>query len=170
MQKSKIGKCGHAKLYLTLSDIFTLKKSDTIIRQLSLVEIPVIVEHEYTLLDIAPDHFCTLLDGATGATRADLELLDVPAGFRDRVRSQFEQRPTVLTVLNCDEVEQITAFRDDMIDCEPARISGSTERVDSTPFELKFIPSSARKSAVSDTLSCHELSMDELLEGWVFVP
>lgn len=53
------------------------------------MHIPVVGRKEYTLVDISPDDFTTLMD-EEGNCREDIKLPDIPEGFARQIRQFFE--------------------------------------------------------------------------------
>jgi translation initiation factor 5A len=110
---SKTGKHGHAKCNFTAIDIFNGKKYEDIIPSTHNTTVPVVDRKEYSIIDIAEDGFCTLLNEA-GETREDIKLPDVPETFGREIKAAFDSgKSLMVTVLKAMGHEQIIAMKEE---------------------------------------------------------
>merc|ERR1711879_5639 len=96
MSTSKTGKHGHAKVHMVAIDIFTGKKLEDICPSSHNMNVPNVKRTEYTLLDIADDDFCTLMQ-ADGETKDDVKLPTDDIG--DKIRSDFDDGKELIVMV-----------------------------------------------------------------------
>eukprot|EP01041_Mallomonas_annulata_P002818 gene2818-5540_t len=110
---SKTGKHGSAKCNFAGYDIFNGKKIEDMQPSSNTVQVPNVIRKEYTLLDISPDDYCSLMD-ENGNTREDLKLPDYPDNFNREIRKAFEDgKSLMISVLGACGIEQIVAMKDE---------------------------------------------------------
>ncbi len=110
MSTFKTGKHGPAKIHFIAVDIFTGKKCEELCASTNNVHVPNINRHEYILVDIMDDDFCSCLDTKQGETKDDLELPEGDMG--KKIRQAFDDgKEVTLTVLSAMGYEQIHSFR-----------------------------------------------------------
>jgi translation initiation factor 5A len=112
---SKTGKHGSAKCNFTAIDIFTGKKYEDIQPSSATVAIPIVVNKEYSLIDISEDGFLTLMD-EEGNTREDIRLPEFPENFGREISQTFENagdKNYSVAVLSAMGKDQVTAIREE---------------------------------------------------------
>jgi len=114
-KNSKTGKHGHAKANITGIDIFTGAKKVDISPTSHNMTAPFVSVSNWTLIDIADDGFCTLMDEG-GNDRADLKLPseEDPDGIGAKIRAAFEKEDNEVTVVvtKAMDHEVITDFKE----------------------------------------------------------
>lgn len=110
---SKTGKHGHMKIHLVLEDIFTFKKSETIVSSSDKVMVPKIKRAEYQLVCIADDGFVTYIDGKN-EEHSDLKLSENELGIE--IKTQFENGKdiniTVVSAMNESHIQGYSEQKD----------------------------------------------------------
>ncbi|KAA0156599.1 hypothetical protein FNF27_01260 [Cafeteria roenbergensis] len=88
---SKTGKHGHAKANITGIDIFEGSKHMDISPTSHNMEAPVVTTTNYTIIDVGPEMFATLMD-AEGETREDLNLDIEKYEHQKKVHEEFLEK------------------------------------------------------------------------------
>lgn len=110
---SKTGKHGHAKCNFTAIDIFTGKKYEDIIPSTHTAHVPTVVRKEYSLVDITPETYLSLMDD-DGNCREDVKLPDYPDNFGREIQKAFDDgKPLTLSVLSAMGHDQVIAMKED---------------------------------------------------------
>lgn len=110
---SKTGKHGHAKCNFTAIDIFTGKKYEDIIPSTHTAHVPTVVRKEYSLVDITPETYLSLMDD-DGNCREDVKLPDYPDNFGREIQHAFDAgKPLTLSVLSAMGHDQVIAMKED---------------------------------------------------------
>lgn len=110
---SKTGKHGSAKCNFTAVDIFNGKKYQDIAPSTQTVLVPNVVRKEYTLVDISPDEFTTLMD-EDGTTREDIKLPEWPDNYGREIKLKFEEgKQLIVIVWSAMGHDQIMSDRED---------------------------------------------------------
>ena len=110
---SKTGKHGHAKCNFTAIDIFTGKKYEDIIPSTHTAHVPTVVRKEYSLVDITPETYLSLMDD-DGNCREDVKLPDFPDNFGREIQAAFDAgKPLTLSVLSAMGHDQVIAMKED---------------------------------------------------------
>lgn len=110
---SKTGKHGHAKCNFTAIDIFTGKKYEDIIPSTHTAHVPTVVRKEYSLVDITPETYLSLMDD-DGNCREDVKLPDFPDNFGREIQHAFDAgKPLTLSVLSAMGHDQVIAMKED---------------------------------------------------------
>jgi len=112
MSTSKTGKHGHAKVHMVGIDIFTGRKYEDICPSTHNMMVPNVSRKEYSLIDIADDGFCSLLDDDKNETRDDIKLPEGDVG--NEIKAKFEAEENLkVTVLKAMGEEAILAYKID---------------------------------------------------------
>ena len=110
---SKTGKHGHAKCNFVATDIFTGKKYEDIIPSTHNAHVPFVKRLEYSIVDISPDGFVSLMD-ETGAVREDVKLPPWPENMAGELKTAFEGgKQIICTVMSAMGTEQIVTFKEE---------------------------------------------------------
>jgi translation initiation factor 5A len=108
---SKTGKHGHAKCNFIATNIFNSKKLEDMLPSTHGTTVPVVLRTEYTLVDINDENFMTLMS-EDGNTREDLQLPELPEGYADTIRAEFDGgNQLILTVLKACGHEQVMSHK-----------------------------------------------------------
>jgi len=111
---AKTGKHGHAKASIVGIDIFTDKKYEDSCPTSHNMDVPNVARKEYSLVDVSPDNFVTLLK-EDGTTKEDLKLPDEPEfkDMVDRLVADFKGgKDLLLTVVSALGIEKILSYRE----------------------------------------------------------
>lgn len=110
---SKTGKHGHAKAAIVGIDIFTNNKIEDGGPTSHNIDSPNVDRKEYTLIDIASDDFCSLME-EDGELKEDLKLF--PQGedeTHDNLRKAFDDgKECLVSVIKAVGQERIVSFRE----------------------------------------------------------
>merc|ERR1712198_811743 len=101
------GKHGHAKVHLVSIDIFTGKKLEDICPSTHNMDVPHVTRHDYQLVNIDDDDFCSLMDD-NGETKDDLKLEEGDDVHKE-IKQKFEKGEQFLvTVMKaCGEEKMV---------------------------------------------------------------
>lgn len=112
---AKTGKHGSAKAMITGIDIFSASKYECTFSTGDNVDAPLAVRVEYTLIDISPDGFCSLMDDS-GEIKEDLKLPEEEwlKDVADKIRLMFEEgkKECLVSVVSAMGKEKILSVKE----------------------------------------------------------
>ena len=106
------GRHGAAKIKCRGKDLFTGKAYEDSSPTRAAILVPTVTKRDLFLMDVTPEGYASLLDEATGAARADLQLPAPGARLRARIEAALGAGLEVTVVVTAAlGTEAITAFK-----------------------------------------------------------
>ena len=109
------GKYGHKICNFIAHDIFNNDKLEYTYSTACLIDVPIVIKIEYTLIDIGHDDYVSLMD-SDGNIREDIKLPSYPENYAHKLRSEFNKGEQLcITIIKACNQEQIISHKIDIV-------------------------------------------------------